>query len=124
MTTIPTGKITVHVEDLKIKTTVAFTFKKTLVEYVNGVTVSYRNDAVHNGVISEATEDHIACGRKVEAIKKLREDNEGLGLKEAKDIADAIAALQPSKKHENSLDEIDRAEDELSRLGLLSNSNR
>jgi ribosomal protein L7/L12 len=113
MTSLPTGQITVHSEDVRIKVAVNFTFKKILVEYVDGVSVSYKNDAVHNGVISEVTEDHIASGRKIEAIKKLREDNEGLGLKEAKDIAEAMIALQPPRKHENSWDEIDRAEDEL-----------
>jgi hypothetical protein len=51
---------------------------------VSGVGLSY--------VPSHAVQDHLFGGEKIAAIKQLREET-GLGLKEAKDLAEAIEIL-------------------------------
>jgi hypothetical protein len=82
---------TIRLKNIRIKTGVTFTYNKCLVEYTpSGFAVEYDNDITYDGFISVVTEAHVANERKLDTIKSLRADNEGLGLKDAKDIAEAL----------------------------------
>lgn len=92
MAMLPNGQITLNLVDVKIKTAVTFSYKKSLVEYIDGSPLVYNNEIVYSGVISPIVLYEIDHQRKIEAIKRLRENNDGLSLKDAKDIAEALQA--------------------------------
>lgn len=96
------NNVSLYVKDIVLKTSVSFTYKKVLMEYPEGnlgAPVEYQNDVVYQGVVSKATEEAIENLRLIDAIKSLRADNVGLGLKEAKDIAQAMQAEYQRQRH-------------------------
>jgi hypothetical protein len=86
-----TSQATISLKNVKIKTGVTFTYNKSLVEYTaSGFPIEYDNSTTYDGVISALTNACVANERRIDVIKSLRADNEGLSLKDAKDIAEMM----------------------------------
>lgn len=92
MTFNPAG-IALSLTNIDIKTMVGFTYRRTMIEQVDCSPINYTNGITYNGIISALAEGLVAADRKIDAIKQIRADNDGLALKDAKEIAEAMIAL-------------------------------